>query len=399
MWNAFPHVAAGSASPFAWLASPQSGLQGHRHLTQGRSPGRIVESRLMLATARVCCAGPMLISLEVPTMEQGGWFAAAVAVFGVIISIGQFRLARSQRKLQEASSQVSQYTAWLSLATSWKWSILAANGPWYAKLSGLGRDDLNTFRKAIEEYRAAAVRYIDSYKESDDDPDGIERAGAQLAAAETKIGEYRSRAEDVLGFLGRSAGLVFRGDISISSAYNAFGSDLVAHRDVIHTLTAATGAASDHPGSFMPLFENFRTEPLEFVCRKIGWAIAFEDLPGFLQRIRALTVLMVARAELAGDLAIGQPREFPIADSHIRAALACTRTSSLPRSVRVVWNLRRAKAVHRSGRFISAKTFDGPFTGYWKARLYRTAMALLFPFVLLTDLKAREHVRDGLWDG
>lgn len=331
-------------------------------------------------------------------MEDGGWLAAVIAGAALLVSVGQFRLARSARKLQDASSQVAQYSAWLQLGANWRWAVLAARGPSQSPFSGFNAVELAEFRQVIEEFRQSAVHYYDSYPRDDDDMEVFHHAGLRHQAAEAALSCYRSRVEEVLGFLGRAAGLVFRGNISIVAVYNAFGADLVANRDVVQTLTSEIGTTSDHPGAYMPIFDSFRDAELDEVCRKAGWATAFGELPGLLQRIRALTVLMVAHATIVGDLAVDGPAsEATVSESQMRAALTCTRRSSLPRSVRVAWNLYRARSTNKSQGFITAESIDAPFTGYWKARLYMVGSAMLFPISLVRLIAQRGHIREGLW--
>jgi len=224
--------------------------------------------------------------------------ALAIALVGLLIAVGQVLLGRSQRRIADANNQASQYNNWSALAEDWKWAVLIARGPSHGIFSGVEADDAAEFEKVIDRYRKAAVNYHDTYPRDDDDFSSgspWDEASKELRAAEEALEPYKRRAENILGFLGRAAGLVFRSNVSTEAAYNAFGADLVINREAIRVLTAESAVADDHPGTFLPAFAALRDRDLDDTSMRLGWATSYRELPGFLQRVRALTTLMVAQ--------------------------------------------------------------------------------------------------------
>jgi hypothetical protein len=136
-----------------------------------------------------------------PAVSTPSTLALLIAMAGVLIAIGQMRLARSQRRIADANSQATQYSAWTDLADDWKWAILAANGPSSAIFSGLKAEDVAEYEETLKRYRDAAVRYYDSYPREDTDlGDSWDAAVSRLKDAEAALEKYRRRVDVVLGF-------------------------------------------------------------------------------------------------------------------------------------------------------------------------------------------------------
>jgi hypothetical protein len=326
-----------------------------------------------------------------------------IALVGLLIATGQFLLARSQRRIADANSQATQYSAWRSLATEWRWANLVAQGPSYAAFSGLSADDVAEYSSVVERYRDAAVTSYDVYPRDRDSGgfpgDPWSDAVKELRDAEEALERYRRHVEAVLGFLGRAAGLVFRSNISTEAAYNAFGADLVVNRRTIGILTAQSAVNDGHPGTFLPAFDALRNLDLDDVSRRLGWATEYRELPGFLQRIRALTILMVAQAVIVGDIALDGPEQHPeITPDEVRAAYFSTRKTSLWRSVGTVVRLDRAITRSAAERFHYYEWAGSRrLRGIWKGRMYVTWRGLTLPWRLVRMNPRKQHVREGLW--
>jgi hypothetical protein len=294
-----------------------------------------------------------------------------LAGFGLVLTLGQIYVARGQRALQDATNQGAQVSAWNSLSRDWQLALLVSVGPDRAIYEGVHDVDVNGYRHVLNAYMKAEGASAEAYISSNAGEDW-ERLHESVRLAREQMQPYKAAVGRVLTHLAHVAGLVFRGNLSVSSAYNALGWSLIRYRHCIDVLTKLHPSAQGCPGGYIPEYANLPHMSPDEASQRVGWATELAEHPGQLVRIRMLADLMTAVAMAEGDvygLRHGPSVGYVSSDDRALLQSACRRVSRR-QSLGILWKLdRRAHSqVH---------TLDGVPT--WRQLGSRLRAAASFP--------------------
>ncbi|SCE64023.1 hypothetical protein GA0070563_10160 [Micromonospora carbonacea] len=299
---------------------------------------------------------------------MGDWAGAAVALIGAAFVWTQVVVQRGQHRLQEAETHRQQATAWAALSSDWEVAQLVAAGPTAARWFGASPEKSREYLAAIEEFRAARVRFLDLLEldsVTDSDWDEYEEGVAQATSG---LSLYHRSVRRIVTHLAQVSGLVMRSRLSTQVAYDAFGIELLRVRHHLPNLMREGYAIrSSCPGPINTELALWREIPAEEVAKRIGWGNFLEVGRVTAERIAVFIDLLTAYAIELGEIGLDlrdhealPPGSELASGDRLAVAWSAGRRVSLIRAIRVVSALDRAgRKARRSNAYYYPEWLKG----------------------------------------